>query len=178
MMTSPQKQRLIIPVIGPSGVGKSTLIGLVSSQFPSCSFHDLDRESGTYAFKARMIPRDNVHLLVEPTWRRLFDVGQLAIRQIEAGTTKHLVIDIGAGFMQDDRAVLFAANHPAICIYSTPEVAYDRCRARSPSRRTLEGYKRDEFSPRHIKIHATCKRTIDISGLSIEHSAELFSESL
>ncbi len=171
-------QRLVIPMIGPSGVGKSTLLKIVRPIFPSCEFIHLDGETKAYAHRMGYIRALDLNLLVHQGWPRFFDVGMETIRHLESQTDKHLIIDVGAGMLQDERSLELVNNYSAICIYAKPEIAHSRCLKRSKEKRTLQQYLGYEFTSHHVAMHGKCKFTLDTSGQAENESAETLAETL
>ena len=54
---------MIVLIVGPSGVGKTTTSQAVKPKLPSWVFDELDDLAAGWAYGTRIIPRPDVHLL-------------------------------------------------------------------------------------------------------------------
>lgn len=88
-----------VHVIGPSGVGKSTMLNAAQSAFPDAIFFDLDSITGIRAHKVGLISRPDVVELYKriPDNNRFLDFGLEGLREIaEQEPATHIVVDLGA----------------------------------------------------------------------------------
>jgi shikimate kinase len=157
---------MIVLIVGPSGVGKTTSHHAAESHFADVVFQPLDGLAARWAVQQGIIDRESVTLL-NRTVRNpelflsigLLSIGKLAGEQ--AG--KHVVIDMGAGFQVAPTAARLRRIFRIITINAEAEVAYDRiCRARNDSR-TLDQYRRDEFAENRLAVYRSAHYEIDSS---------------
>ncbi len=165
---------MIVLIVGPSGVGKTTSYLAAQSQFPDVIFDNLDGLAARWAMQQGVIDRESVSLLnrIVNNAELFLSIGLLSIGKLQGESPgKHIVIDVGAGFQVARNAANLHRIFRIITITAEVEVAYRRIlQARSDSR-TLDDYRRDEFSSRRNDVYRSAHHTIDSSRQSQEQTA-------
>jgi shikimate kinase len=169
---------MIVLVIGPSGVGKSTLVGLVKVLFTDFEFCHLDDEAADYAHRNGLISHPDVQMIVAFGWERFLEIGKESLNELAASTSRHLVVDVGAGFLQTNAFIPLLQQFPSICISGSKEAAHQRCSLRKNERRDFAEYCSIEFSKSRLTMYGLCHHTIDTTHLTEEQSAEKLSRIL
>ena len=116
---------MIVLIVGPSGVGKTTASQAVKPELPSCVFESLDDLAAGWAYGTRILPQADVHLLYRMLKAEKFlEAGLHAIADLATrNENRPLVIDVGAGFQVAAGARELHKRHPCITITAAPEVA-------------------------------------------------------
>lgn len=168
---------MIILIVGPSGVGKTTTYQVAESHFPDVVFRNLDGLAARLALECELIDRECVSLL-----RRTMNddsqflaFGKEAINKLAGQNPgKHLIIDVGAGFQVAPAADKLHRIHTVIALTAEPSVAYKRIREARDDSRTFERYKNDEYSARRVAVYRSAQHKIDTSHQSEQETAEAF----
>lgn len=174
---------MIVLIVGPSGCGKSTAIELVQPMLPQFILRRLDKLAAQLGVVNGIIHRESVTLLRE-TLRddELFLAFGLEAVGVLAGEHpgKSLVVDVGAGFQVARSAKYLNRIHQVIAITATPEVAYQRIK-QGPNRnerRTVEHYRKVEFSPHRFEVYRSAQHSIDTTQQTPEETAEALKQLL
>lgn len=172
---------MIVLIVGPSGVGKTTSYQIAQSQFPDVIFDHLDGLAARWAMHQGIIDRECVSLLNRTVndAELFLSIGLLSIGKLEGESPgKHIVIDVGAGFQVARNAANLHRIFRIITITAEVEVAYRRVlQARSDSR-TLDQYRQQEFAPSRVAVYRSAHHTIDSSRQSEAETAEKLIETL
>ena len=118
---------MIVLIVGPSGVGKTTSYLTAQSQFPDVVFDHLDGLAARWATQKGIIDRESVTLLDRTVSNaELFlSIGLLSIGKLEGENPgKHIVIDMGAGFQVARTAARLHRICRVITITADVEVAF------------------------------------------------------
>ncbi len=154
---------MIILVVGPSGVGKSSTCISAAPLFPDVGFHDLDGLAAKYGEEKGIIQEANAGQLfgkLKP--EGYLNVGLLLINELAArDPSKHLVLDVGAGFQVAPSAVNLHLKYPIIAITATLGAAYQRIVQHRKDKRSIDHYKRDEFSLQRNAVYDSALHKID-----------------
>jgi len=118
---------LIIFVVGPSGVGKSTTLSNLKSMFPEMVFLNLDGITAEWAVELGLIETASITdlnaCIGDP--ELFFALGFQAIGVYASRHSgKHLIIDVGAGFQVSSSAGRLHSHFKIISIVSSPEAAH------------------------------------------------------
>jgi shikimate kinase len=163
---------MVVLVIGPSGVGKSSALKVAEAAVSNCVFASLDRLARDRGRQQRTIGSEQG---VNDLRRKLGDDNQFLNVGIEAVNElvrvvphKHHVIDVGAGFMDASTVACWFRQHTLIALLAPPEVVYARIRQARGDGRTLEQYKDQEFSKARKALYQQAVYTINADCTSAE----------
>lgn len=163
---------MVILVIGPSGVGKTTYGRHVEEVIPECQFFDIDR-------------------LVHKRWNKsvrqqLHDDGNNAFfkrcQQVVDGLLQHCnesvgIAALGAGALQSDLVSTWLSNYPdpTIAIVADPDEVYRRGKQRNQNR-TFEQFREMEYSQRRKDLYNIAQYQCYVSKLSLEEAKHYFAD--
>lgn len=172
VVVSPRK---IILIVGPSGVGKTSACKSIEKLFPNCVAQHLDELSSNWAVELGWLKDASVgklrsHINDDQLFLAfgLESIGMLASRN----PSKHLVVDVGAGFQDARSAENLHRIHNVITIIADSQIAYSRIRNRSGERRSLDEYKNQEFTEHRQKVYSQPGHSIDNSSLTEQETAD------
>lgn len=160
----------LIYVIGPSGVGKGTLISPLRDRHSKLCFVDLDKavkDKAGYNSVRRVLDdykQDGFWRLCE----RVF----CELSQESARDAVPRIIDVGAGALEADVGRQYFIQHGAqvICVYAPAEQVYRR-KERDISFPTFQDR---EYGPKRQKVYKAAARTINNpDSAKINATAEL-----
>jgi shikimate kinase len=160
---------MIILLVGPAGVGKTSACRTIEHEFPDCLFRDLDELAPTWAVAAGIPTECHVQRLREylKDDDLFLAIGLAALADVAArNPNKHLVIDVGAGFQDANYAENLHRAYPVIAITAEPQVVYRRLCGSRGDPRTLQDYADREFAPGRRRLYANCRFQIDTSRLT------------
>ena len=165
---------MIVLIVGPSGVGKTSTYQAAESHFPGVVFHHLDGLAARWALQKGIIDLESVTLLNQTVSDAevFLSIGLMAIGKLEGENPgKHLLIDVGAGFQVSRTAAKLHRVFQIIAITAEPMVAFSRIQHGRNDQRTFEQYHRDEFSPKRVAVYRSAHHTIDSSRQSPAETA-------
>ncbi|MGV2337774.1 MAG UNVERIFIED_CONTAM: hypothetical protein LVR18_28055 [Planctomycetaceae bacterium] len=145
---------MIVLIVGPSGVGKTTSYLTAQSQFPDVIFDHLDGLAARWAMQKGIIDRESVTLLNRTVndAELFLSIGLLAIGRLEGESPrKHIVIDMGAGFQVARTAAQLYRICRVITITADVKVAFNRILQARSDPRTLDQYRQQEFAPTALR---------------------------
>lgn len=153
-------------VIGPSGVGKSTLTNELSVRLESVLAVDLDSEI------KRRYPSEFAR--AHHDWERFWDLSISCIEDLKAqGNHEFLVIDVGAGSLQSRRAPEFFRSQKTVLIYDTPENTLKKVQGRQGNAwvgRSVADFIGTEYSSARRSIYNGVSHVINVAGRKPEES--------
>jgi shikimate kinase len=165
-------QGRVILLIGPSGVGKSDYGQHVAKTVPGCRFYDLDslvgERSGTPASQLLPQIRDDAFL-------------HLCQQEVEvllqSSTEDVAVVAVGAGALQSGEAHAWLSRYSGgtIAVVAAAEEVYKRGGPRNKDR-TLEGFKKVEYSECRQRLYETARYQCCVTGLSLEKARARFTD--
>lgn len=164
---------MIILLVGPSGIGKTTSYRAVAEQLPQCVFDHLDGLASRRALRLGLIERESVSLLRDHIGddELFLGFGLEAVAEFELlNTGRHVVVDVGAGFLDAQCAVNLRQIHKVVALTATPEVAYRRF-VRLRHARDQGEYCRTEFSEHRGRVYSSADLMIDSTLLTKEETA-------
>lgn len=165
---------MIILLIGPSAVGKTTLGRLCASQMQNCEFVDLDdavtRLNGTStAYESAVkfgLPKFPIDCR---------DI--VANYQLEyASANVTLLIAVGEWALRTEEPEIWLSAYKTISLMAPAEEVYQR--RNHLTEMSLEDYSRHNYSEARKKIFADCTIALHISGLTQEESVETLKEAV
>ena len=165
---------MIVLIVGPSGVGKTSTYQAAESHFPGVVFNHLDGLAARWALQKRIIDRESVTLLNRTVNDAdvFLSIGLLATGKLEGENPgKHLVIDVGAGFQVSLAAAKLHRVFQIIAITAEAKVAFSRIQHGRNDQRSFEQYHRDEFSANRVAVYRSAHHTIDSSTQSPTETA-------
>jgi hypothetical protein len=169
-----QGDGMIVLLVGPSAVGKTSAFQAVESQCPDAVFRHLDGLAAEYAKRHGWIADEDVHVLREHAKNddHFLAIGLQAIADLAARTEgKHLIIDVGAGFQEATYATRLPYYYPAIALIASQDVVYRRWRRLPNNTLSIEQFSEREFSERRRALYGRCQHQIDTTCLSLEDTA-------
>ena len=161
---------MLILVVGPSGVGKSTLGEYAEQKIANCQFFDLDR-----LVKGRT-GRSTDELLPE-----IGNDAFLALcrKEVDLLSDERLdglcIVAIGAGALQSCHALEWLRQHSTLAITAPAEEVYSRGGKRNENR-TLKEFEQTEYSPYRIQIYDSADYKLAVDGLSESQAKDGFLE--
>jgi ribose 1,5-bisphosphokinase PhnN len=163
----------VVLLVGPSGVGKSTIYPLAAPHFPDRAFHHLDGLASRWAMMHGWIERESVSLLRETLNQdELFlAVGLQAIADFARRENRGQVVDVGAGFQMASYARRLPILYTCVAIMAESRIAFNRIKGRGYSE-SYDQYCRDEFGAARQKLYERSQRRIDTTYLSPEQAAK------
>lgn len=172
---------MIILLIGPSGVGKTTAMEAIEEQFPNCVFRHLDGLASRWAMRLGWLEHEDIQEYFETVGDEQLALG-IALQAIGVlvgeSPAKDVVIDVGAGFLRARSAEHLHRVYKTIAIVANPQVSYDRIRRGRNDLRTFAEYKTAEFNSRYKLIYERCHQGIETSTMDAEQVAVKLSETL
>ena len=161
-------------LIGPSGVGKSTLAWEAARASDSIEVIDLDQEV------CRQFPTlyGDAGDRWPEFWTRTIEI--IDDRK-ERRSTPVLLFDLGAGCLQTDGPIMFLENQEhVVLVWGKAEVIYKRHQRGDGfwHSRPLEKFREAEYSDRRMRIYQLAKTSIDVGEKTIRASVEEFQEVL
>jgi shikimate kinase len=161
---------MVVLLVGPSGVGKSTLGEYAGQKVANCQFRDLDRlvEERTGCSASKLLP----------------DIGNdaflaLCCKEVEAlcaGCVDELcIVVVGSGALQSSHAPEWLRQHLTLAITAPAEEVYKRGGKRNRARTCTE-FEQTEYSPRRIEIYDSADYKLPVDGLSEQEAKDRFLE--
>lgn len=163
---------MVVLLVGPSGVGKSSLGRFACEGLPNCEFYDLDD----------LIKKNNAGESASSVLKRLgadgfFDQSRRAILQVEANCIDQVcVVAVGAGTLQSPQCREFLEKFPTISIWAPPEEVL--CRNPLGRGREITEYKSTEYSTYRERIYKDSRFQFPVSGLDETTAKQKFAEFL
>lgn len=157
---------MIVLIVGPSGVGKTTSYLAAESHFPGVVFHHLDGLAARWGVQKGIVARESVTLLNRTVndAEVFLAIGLLAIGKLEGENPgNHVVIDMGAGFQVARTAAQLHRIFRVIAITADVEVAFERITKARKDSRSLEQYRQQEFASNRVAVYRSAHHTIDSS---------------
>jgi shikimate kinase len=159
---------MIIFLIGPSGVGKTTLGEFAGETVAGCKFYDLDKlvEERTGKPASRLLPQIGNDEFLEKC--------KEAIRDLDCNDADKLcVVAIGAGALQSEKALNWLKHHETVAITAPATDVYKRGGRRNENR-TLESFKDTEYSSRRREIYSSANHVLPVDALPVEEAKKQF----
>lgn len=168
---------MIVLIVGPSGVGKTTCFKAAQSHLPAVVFRSLDSLVAAWGVKNGLIASPRIAVLSRALSNpELFlDIGLLAIGQLAGRHPgRHLVVDVGAGFQVAVTAQHLHRLFRLVAVVAEPEVAYARIKAARNDERTREQYLKYEYSPSRAAVYNSAQHSIDTTTQTVDQTCRQF----
>lgn len=165
---------MIVLIVGPSGVGKTTSYQAAESHFAGVVFQHLDGLAARWGVQKGIIARESVTLLNRTVndAEVFLAIGLLAIGKLEGENPgNHVVIDMGAGFQVARTAAHLHRICRVIAITADVDVAFHRISQARKDSRSLEQYREQEFASNRVAVYRSAHHTIDSSRQSEAETA-------
>jgi len=154
---------MIVLLIGPSGVGKTTYGKYASTSVSDCCFYDLDERVKEHTGKgALQLFRKGPDSLLEAC-KSIVDA--LAARCAE----RLCLVAVGAGALQSERALEWLRGRVSIAILAPPEEVQKR--RELWRQKGLEAFKHSEYSPDRLQIYDAATHQLCVGGVAIHGPA-------
>ena len=155
-------------LIGPSGVGKTTLGLLACELLAELVFLDLDDLVGTYSGESagELLRRVRADSFLCCCRAALQD-------ELRNYPDRQLIVAVGAGCLDSKRAASWLGQETRIAITADQDDAYERIISVRNDSRSREEYKREEFSTGRQALYEAANKTVNTTGQTKEQSAAL-----
>lgn len=146
-------------LLGPSGIGKSTLGPGLAAAWPPHGFVDLDS-----TLAAAHAVSDLASALL--TWgpERFHARSMALLAQLDTNPAR-LLVAVGAGSQLADAGSLDLLSYPSLCLWARPAWLWARNRTLRQDPRLLAQFIQVEYHPRRQKLYADARARIDLTGL-------------
>jgi len=161
--------------VGPSGIGKSTIVREIARRRNDCKAVSLDDLTLKAGINLGLVPGDSrsaYDLLKSVGNDTFFMVGLTALyRMIGArDSSRKLLVDIGAAFQNVTLLSTLSRFEMVICLYASPEASFERYASHRKSSRTYEKHVEIEFSGKRSIIYESAEFCLDTSNMSLEET--------
>jgi shikimate kinase len=159
---------MIVLVVGPSGVGKSTLGEYAEQKIPGCRFYDLDKlvKKRTGKSTGKLLPKIGNDAFL--------NLCQTEVKKLASECPGKLcIVAVGAGALQSCHVLEWLKIHSTLAITALAREVYERGGARNQER-SFEEFKQTEYSPCRIQIYSSADHTLAVDGLSLQQAKEQF----
>ena len=159
--------------LGPSGIGKSTVVKRISEssdRFKGVSLDTIALQSGIKNGMIDSSVTSAYDLLKSIGSEAFFMVGITALyREIgRRKSTRILLIDVGAAFQNQPLLASLFRFEKTICLYASPEDSFSRYTKNRDDSRTFSDHKEIEFSRTRRKLYDGAGKVFDTSSMSLE----------
>jgi shikimate kinase len=165
---------MVILVIGPSGVGKSTCVEYAAGKLSGCRFFDLDKLVGQRAG----IPA--CELLGKVGADGFLQCCQHEVNaMLQSCTDIVSLVDVGAGALESPRASAWLSQHQGltIAVVAPPDEVYRRGGWRNRNR-NLDQFTRTEYSEYRQSLYNAATYRCDVNGLPVDDARTCFTDML
>lgn len=156
---------MLILLVGPSGVGKTTEGRAVCERIPDCEFHDIDDLIG------KSQNRQASQLLPEVGADRFAEISLDVVEAVSKDCADKIgLAAVGAGTLESRSTIEWLRNYVTVAITAPAEEVYRRDRLRF--QRTLKKFTKVEYSDYRMSIYNSATYQHPVSGLSLEQASE------
>ena len=169
----------IILLLGPSGIGKTTVVKQFIKRVKSVKSLVLDNITHQYAREAGLIgKRDDLNALIKALdndRQRFLNYGLMALElHCSQFESQSWIVDVGTGFLDSEDSMAWVLAHPSICMTSEPAIAFERFRKARQLDVTYEQYMTTQFSKPRVAIYNKAAIVIKTDGLDEVETAQRF----
>jgi shikimate kinase len=172
---------MLVLIVGPSGVGKTSTLRPASRNLPNVVFLSLDHIISVWAQQQGIISRPDIteFFLNLRDYEKMFDHGMMALKKVAKNRgDRNVVVDVGAGFQCSERAKMLSKHFKTISITADPKIVYQRIRSARDDNRSLEAFLESEFSPSRAAIYQSAHHVIDSTSQTLDQTAAELSQLL
>jgi len=166
----------IVFVIGPSGIGKSSLIKSISTN-NIVNVYELDKVVSDAARKHNLIDSGGAYNVLKKLGNHAFFILGMnyLFEVIGRNPNEHYIIDVGAAFQNVNLLKHYSDIYNVICINSKPKISHERYILNRPKDpRDLFTHCAIEYSPTRIDIYNSSTYTIDTSTATLPETIKEF----
>lgn len=159
---------MMLLIVGPSGVGKSTLGLGAKNGIALYEFQDLDNlvKSRTGKSAGKLLPEIKNDAFLE-----------LCRHEVIVLETKYssklCAVAVGAGALQSDHALEWLSGYQTLAITAPAGEVFARGGERNKNR-TLAQFEETEYSSRRLEIYDSAAHKVAVDGLSIQQAQQKF----
>lgn len=162
-------------VLGPSGVGKSTLAREAARHLQGVQFIDIDHE-----IRARW-PMLYSH--TGNKWEEFFNKAMGLIENNVNGSEQGLLlVDLGAGCLEASSCCRFLTNVDQVVLVWAPATEvyarHQTIRGGYWKGRSLEDFTKAEYGSSRTDIYSIAKHTVQVGGIGVPESIDRFVETI
>lgn len=159
-------------LLGPSGVGKSSLGQGLAAQLPGHRFADLDQ------LLARLFRNEDLTAcLIDWGFERFHRRGLACLYKLDR-RPEPWIVAVGAGSQFADGGSGELLSWPSLCLWAEPAWLLERNRRLFQDPRDLETFIKGEYSPEREALYESCNVRLDLSGLSQPEAQALLLQTL
>ncbi len=166
---------MIILLLGPSGVGKTSSYKLIAADLPECECCHLDGLASRWGIAQGWLEKESVGLLRSHiSDDQLFlafgleAIGAFAVQN----ERRHCVIDVGAGFQDARSAEHLHKIHQTIALTGDPLAIYQRKVQNRGEDRSFDAYSTTEYSQHRNAVYNSCSQIIDTTNQEKQETAD------
>ncbi|ADN74653.1 hypothetical protein Fbal_0439 [Ferrimonas balearica DSM 9799] len=168
-----------ILLLGPSGIGKTTVVKALTQRTPSVASVTLDNITHRYARAQGLIgPKEDLNALIaalEHDRERFLSFGQEALAiHTESLVDKSVIVDVGTGFLDAPSSKTWIRGYCSICLSADSAAAFDRFRKARQLDITYEQYMTTQFSKCRSSTYQLADTVIKTDALSPDETAHRF----
>ena len=166
-------------LLGPSGIGKTTVVKFAMTKVKSIRFLVLDNIAHRYAREQGLIThRQDLNALIKALdgcRNRLLEFGREALAtEAEQYKGEPLMVDVGTGFLDSKHSLGWIAGKHAIAITADPAVAFDRFRKARKLDISFEQYATTQFSKARNTVYQQASVVIKSDQLTEQQLCQQF----
>jgi len=169
-------------VIGPSGIGKSTILNLLPDLFrKEIQVLSLDTITLHEGKALGLVSSNSAYDLLKAIGKDAFFILGLTALFRRIGEHKSetpLVVDVGAAFQNLGLLSELSNFYPMICIDAENDAAFDRFKKFRSTSRSFEKYNSIEYSDVRKKVYSSAWKRLDTTNLDVRECATRLAELL
>lgn len=161
----------IVFLVGPSGIGKTTILKEVSKSL-SYDAMSLDDLVAAQAKEQGIIDKGNAYTLFKSLGGDSFFLFGLdcLFRFLEKKSNRKIIIDVGAAFQNQKLLSSLSKFYTVVCISAEPRAAFQRFSDFRNSSRNLISHCSTEFSPTRVEVYDSANFFIDSTGMTVKET--------
>ena len=155
-------------LVGPSGIGKTTVGRLCAAALEACQFVDLDD-----AVASRRGTATAYNAVLKHGWEPFFQDCQDILTELvdaSACSDEVLVVAVGEGALWRGDPRMWLSNYDTIALVASPREVYDRRDGQHEM--SFDEYCRYSYSRELENVYRSCSAVIDCTGMVVEQVVE------